>query len=270
MTQLSILAAPASGASLTMSSREIAELVASRHDNVKRTIETLAAKDVIPFPQSEEKPTAGRPAVEYLLDKRSSLIVVAQLCPEFTARIVDRWQELEAAAANPPAPAIPEDPAVARLAALRAAGLLSRAGAEVASFQLLGLRAPHVLVRAMEPVEVHQSAPVQVQLDLAPTAAPAPQPAPVSFLKPRHKDRPGDKLVSRQTLAQVLGVMPEYLTEVMLRHGLLVRSDRVLTPGTSRRRHVLTEKGAAIGFQPPLAAPLFWELASQKVLSPLL
>lgn len=79
-----------------MSSREIADLVESRHDNVKRTIETLAAKGVIPSPQSEEKPTAGRPVIEYRLDKRSSLIVVAQLCPEFTARIVDRWQELEA------------------------------------------------------------------------------------------------------------------------------------------------------------------------------
>ena len=27
--------------------------------------------------------------------RRDSIIVVAQLCPEFTARIVDRWQELE-------------------------------------------------------------------------------------------------------------------------------------------------------------------------------
>ena len=36
----------------------------------------------------------------YNLCKRDSLIVVAQLCPEFTARIVDRWQELEAQAAQ--------------------------------------------------------------------------------------------------------------------------------------------------------------------------
>lgn len=89
--------------SLTMSSREIAELVESRHDNVKRTIETLAFKGVIAFPQTEEKPTAGRPAIEYRLDKRSSLIVVAQLCPEFTARIVDRWQELEGQTGQQPA-----------------------------------------------------------------------------------------------------------------------------------------------------------------------
>jgi phage antirepressor YoqD-like protein len=36
----------------------------------------------------------------YLVDKRSSYIVVAQLSPEFTARLVDRWQELEAQAAR--------------------------------------------------------------------------------------------------------------------------------------------------------------------------
>lgn len=43
----------------------------------------------------------GRPRATqvYQLGKRDSLIVVAQLCPEFTARIVDRWQELEAQAA---------------------------------------------------------------------------------------------------------------------------------------------------------------------------
>ncbi|AKD37509.1 putative DNA-binding protein (Roi) [Pasteurella multocida subsp. multocida OH4807] len=84
---------------LTMSSREIAELVDVRHDNVRRTIETLADKGVITLPQIEEKPTKGRPSLEYIFSgeqgKRDSIIVVAQLCPEFTARLVDRWQELE-------------------------------------------------------------------------------------------------------------------------------------------------------------------------------
>ncbi len=46
---------------LTMSSLEIAELANKRHDNVKRTIETLISKGVITSPQIEEKPTAGPP-----------------------------------------------------------------------------------------------------------------------------------------------------------------------------------------------------------------
>lgn len=80
----------------TMSSREIAELVEKRHDNVKRTIEMLATRGAIASPQIEEKATAGRPVVEYMVGKRDSYVIVAQLSPEFTARLVDRWQELEA------------------------------------------------------------------------------------------------------------------------------------------------------------------------------
>ncbi|WP_443092489.1 phage antirepressor KilAC domain-containing protein [Basfia succiniciproducens] len=85
---------------LTMSSREIAELVEKRHDNVKRTIETLINQGVIIQPQIEDvqiKDTLGRARSEkvYLLIKRDTYIVVAQLCPEFTAKLVDRWQELE-------------------------------------------------------------------------------------------------------------------------------------------------------------------------------
>lgn len=78
----------------TMSSQVIADLVESRPDNVKRTMETLAAKGLITFTQTEEK-GAGRPAIVYHVNKRDSYVVVAQLSPEFTARLVDRWQELE-------------------------------------------------------------------------------------------------------------------------------------------------------------------------------
>ncbi|MCW9517348.1 phage antirepressor KilAC domain-containing protein [Klebsiella michiganensis] len=86
---------------VTMSSIEISCLVDKRHDNVKRTIEALVDKGVIAFPQIEEKPTAGRTMSVYVFrgekGKRDSIIVVAQLSPEFTARLVDRWNELEAA-----------------------------------------------------------------------------------------------------------------------------------------------------------------------------
>lgn len=88
----------------TMSSREIADLVESRHDNVKRTMERLSERGVIRFTPTEETSHegAGARSVEvYRVNKRDSFVVVAQLCPEFTARLVDRWQELEAQASRP-------------------------------------------------------------------------------------------------------------------------------------------------------------------------
>ena len=88
---------------VTMSSREISELTGKRHDSVKRTIGTLAESDVISYPQIVDGPKAANGVVEkqYLVCKRDSFVVVAQLCPEFTARLVDRWQELEARLARP-------------------------------------------------------------------------------------------------------------------------------------------------------------------------
>lgn len=81
-----------------MSSREIAEVTQKRHDNVWRTIESLHAKGLIGLPQFEEVPNPGsgpRSIKQYLIGKRDSFVVVAQLSPEFTAALVDRWQELE-------------------------------------------------------------------------------------------------------------------------------------------------------------------------------
>lgn len=87
-----------------MTSLEIAELVEKRHDNVKRTIESLVDQQVITLPQIEETSfsnSIGRKqnTTVYVFKgdqgKRDSIIVVAQLCPEFTARLVDRWAELE-------------------------------------------------------------------------------------------------------------------------------------------------------------------------------
>lgn len=93
-------------APLTMSSREIAELVQSRHDSVKRTIERLAEQGVMELPPLVEvKNHLGQTVQEYRLEKRESYIVVAQLSPEFTARLVDRWQELEKQVAQPLNPA---------------------------------------------------------------------------------------------------------------------------------------------------------------------
>lgn len=110
---------------LTMSSREIADLVGKRHDKVKQSIERLSiakrGADQAPIdlpPMGEYLDSLGRPAAEYVFSgekgKRDSIIVVAQLSPEFTASLVDRWQELE----SKQAPSLPSSFAEAlRLAA---------------------------------------------------------------------------------------------------------------------------------------------------------
>ena len=81
---------------LTMGSLEIAELLESRHDSVKRTIVRLQGKGLIQLtPLVEVKNHLGQIVTEYQLVKRDTYVVVAQLSPEFTARLVDRWQALE-------------------------------------------------------------------------------------------------------------------------------------------------------------------------------
>lgn len=81
---------------VTMSSREIAELTQSRHDNVKRSMERMSSKGVISFtPMVEPTIGGGKPTTIYHVNKRNSYVVVAQISPEFTAALVDRWQELE-------------------------------------------------------------------------------------------------------------------------------------------------------------------------------
>lgn len=92
---------------VTMSSLEISALVDSRHDNVKRAIERLAASGVISQPPMEDgaKSANGVVTKVYVFGgeqgKRDSIVVVAQLSPKFTARLVDRWQELEKQIAAP-------------------------------------------------------------------------------------------------------------------------------------------------------------------------
>ena len=85
-------------ATQTMSSREIAELVESRHDVVKKSIERLVERGTIARPPMVDGIKSANGTIEkyYLIGKRDSYIIVAQLSPEFTARLVDRWQELEA------------------------------------------------------------------------------------------------------------------------------------------------------------------------------
>ncbi|RMM85913.1 putative phage related protein [Pseudomonas coronafaciens pv. coronafaciens] len=87
----------------TMSSQEIADLVGSRHDKVKQSIERLVERGTISQPPVGDGPRSANGVVvqEYHVCKRDSFVVVAQLSPEFTAALVDRWQELEEQASRP-------------------------------------------------------------------------------------------------------------------------------------------------------------------------
>lgn len=103
-------------AGATMTSLEIAELVGSRHDSVKRTIERLAAIDektgepVIALPPLVDVQETGGNNRTYVTQafvfsgeqgRLDSITVVAQLSATFTARMVKRWDELEKAAREP-------------------------------------------------------------------------------------------------------------------------------------------------------------------------
>lgn len=86
----------------SMSSQDIAELVGSRHDKVKQSIERLAERGTIQLPpMGEVRNHLGQSVSVYQIAKRDSFVVVAQLSPEFTAALVDRWQELEGQIAHP-------------------------------------------------------------------------------------------------------------------------------------------------------------------------
>lgn len=96
---------------LTMGTRDIADMLGKQHSNIKISAERLAASGVIGTLAPQEFTHLNNTYTEYRLNKRDSLILVAQNSPEFTAVIVDRWQELE----SQQAPAIPNfaDPVAA-------------------------------------------------------------------------------------------------------------------------------------------------------------
>ena len=80
----------------TMSSRDIAELTGKEHKNVCRVIRDLISDHILDAQLEPLKfEYRGQWFDYYELSKRDSFVVVARLSPEFTAHIVDRWQELE-------------------------------------------------------------------------------------------------------------------------------------------------------------------------------
>ena len=120
----------------TMSSREIAQLCQKPHDNVLKLIRSLIDGGIVKSttPHQYMHPQNGQWYTEFLSDKRDSLVVVARLSPEFTAAVIDRWQELEA---QNNAPALPNfaDPVQAARAWADAMERQQQAIAQVAELQ---------------------------------------------------------------------------------------------------------------------------------------
>ncbi|MCX5615375.1 phage regulatory protein/antirepressor Ant [Bombella sp. TMW 2.2559] len=83
--------------SLTMSSREIAELMGKAHRNVVRDIEKMLnviGKDVLNFEHIYHD-SYGRDQKEYRLPKNLTINLVAGYRPDLRLKIIDRWLELE-------------------------------------------------------------------------------------------------------------------------------------------------------------------------------
>ncbi|PLR31563.1 hypothetical protein CYR32_16990 [Chimaeribacter coloradensis] len=81
---------------VSMSSRELAELTGTSHGEVKRLIKSLETAQRVSQPlRTADYERDGETFQEYLLNKRDSLMVVARLSPAFTSVVLDRWQERE-------------------------------------------------------------------------------------------------------------------------------------------------------------------------------
>lgn len=103
------------GSEATMSSREIAELTGSSHDNVMKTIRRLAEEGVVSGNETPYQHPQNRQAYpEFLLSFRDTMVIVSGYSAELRAKIIDRWQQLE----SQTAPQVPQTFAAAlRLAA---------------------------------------------------------------------------------------------------------------------------------------------------------
>lgn len=87
-----------------MSHIEIAKIAGKRSDSVKRTIERLVDEGAIPTPQIVERPKQGIPGqfvYHLLLDRLSSITVMATVNSLCCANLVRRWDDLESGRARP-------------------------------------------------------------------------------------------------------------------------------------------------------------------------
>lgn len=89
----------AANTAVTMTSREIAELTGSSHFNVLTSIRSLVERGVISGNETPyTHPQNGQTYTEFRLTYRDTMVVVSGYSVELRAKIIDRWQELEAQA----------------------------------------------------------------------------------------------------------------------------------------------------------------------------
>lgn len=105
-------------ANLTMSSREIAELTGKEHRNVmadtrKMLLELHGEGGMLNFQHTQTNPQNGQSYPVFNLPKRETLILVSGYSIQMRAKIIDRWQELEARPVIDPIAAL-SDPATMR------------------------------------------------------------------------------------------------------------------------------------------------------------
>jgi len=87
---------------LTMSSREIAELTGKQHKNVMADIRKMLGElDGLKIEPVNYVDAKGEKRPEYRLPKRETLILVSGYSVQLRGRIIDRWQELEEQVSQP-------------------------------------------------------------------------------------------------------------------------------------------------------------------------
>jgi len=95
---------------ISLTSLDIAEMMEYEHDDVIRVIRTLAISGLIQSPQIRGAGKTnnfwrGHDINIYVffgeIGKRDSVVLAAHLSPEFMARLLERWRELETKAKDP-------------------------------------------------------------------------------------------------------------------------------------------------------------------------
>jgi len=220
---------------MTMSSREIADLTGKRHDHVLQDIRNMV---VALFEGSPEKagsyldsikrqylhPQNGQQYPEYRIPKRECLILVSGYSITLRAKIIDRWQELEAQVPAP-VPSIHAghfDPDAARLVFMRDTGLITADDARAAALKLIGLSDEESSVKRFRQSHFCEEA--------------------VDVVAPYD-----DTFVSGQTLAHHAGLTPSQLENIMIRRGVFEENGIRLASGSTRK--VLSKIGRKIGVQ---------------------